>query len=77
MCVFSTPKAPPAVSVPQVDQQPIPSAAAPEESAAPQQSRDQERLRKLRAAAGNDTLVTGGQGLTSPAATGTKQLFGA
>jgi hypothetical protein len=41
-----------------------------------QAARDSERQRRLRAAAGNDTLVNGGAGLTGAATTGLKTALG-
>ena len=78
MCSFSKPKAPPAVEIPAAPVAPPPPAAqAPEQQdQAVAATRNDERLRKLRAAQENTTLVTGGQGLTAPASTGMKTLYG-
>ncbi len=77
MCTFSAPKAPPPVAIPEVPVAPATPQAAPQESdPAVQQTRENERKRKQQQAA-SSTLVTGGQGLTSPAATGLKTAFGA
>lgn len=79
MCIFSQPKAPPPVVVPDPPnpltiQQP---AAAPQASdQAVQQQRTEDRQRRLRATQANDTLVTGGAGLTSQPATGLKTAYG-
>lgn len=77
MCMFSAPKAPPPVVVPDApppipDVQPSPQAQDP----AVQQSRQDERQRRIRAASQNSTLVTGGQGLISQPATGLKTAYG-
>lgn len=64
MCAFSQPKAPPAVVVPETPPMvPEPQAAPQESNPQVQASRDQDRMRKMRGAAQNNTLVTGGQGL--------------
>lgn len=77
MCSFTQPKAP-AIEVPAVPAAPQAPAATPQESdPAVQSARDDERKRKLQQAAANNTLVTGGQGLTAPANTGLKTAFGA
>lgn len=56
---------------------PVAPAAAPQTSdPAVQAAQDSDRTRRLKAAAGNDTLVTGGSGITTPAVTGLKQAFG-
>ena len=47
-----------------------------EQDPAVQKSRQKERRRRLLAKAGNNTLVTGGQGVTAPAQTTAKTLFG-
>lgn len=39
-------------------------------------ARDSDRARRLAAAAGNNTLVTGGAGVTQPASTALKTAFG-
>lgn len=55
-----------------VEQTPAPQ----EQDYAVQKSREQERRRRLKAAEGNDTLITGGAGLVAPEQTSGKQLFG-
>jgi hypothetical protein len=72
MCGFLAPKAPPVAAIPEAPQ----STAAQESDPAVQQSRDEARKRRQAAAGANDTLVTGGQGLTTPAATGLKTATG-
>ncbi len=80
MCGFSKPSSPPAVTIPTPEPLPAQPAAAPQEQdAAVSQSKENERTRRLRAAAANNTLVTGGDGLTTSANTtgnSGKQLFG-
>lgn len=77
MCMFSAPKTPPAMSIPDaptaVDAPPPPPQA---NDPAVQTAQDNSRQRRLAAVAGNNTLVTGGQGLTTPAATGLKTAYG-
>ena len=77
MCMFSQPKAPPPVVVPDAPkaiEQPAPTPQGSDESV--QQARSDDRARRLRAANANDTLVTGGAGVTTPAQTGLKSAFG-
>lgn len=40
------------------------------------ETRNRERRRRLLRAEANNTVITGGEGLTAPAETGKKQLFG-
>lgn len=76
MCAFSKPSVP-EVSIPEPPPAVTPPAAAPQESdPAVQASRQDTRQRRMAAAQENQTLVTGGQGLVSPASTGNKQAFG-
>lgn len=78
MCA-SKPKAPPVqvIEPPEpIAPPPAPQAAPQEQDASVQRSRGNERRRRLAAAIGNSTAVTGGAGLTAPANTTTKQLFG-
>ncbi len=75
MCMFSTPKAPPPLQMPQAP--PAAPAAAPQASdTTVQDATQKQKSQKMKAAAANNTLVTGGAGLTAPAQTGGKQLFG-
>jgi len=77
MCMFGGPKAPPAVAIPDPAPPPEQPAPAPQASDPAVQSRaDSNRRQRLAANQQNSTLVTGGQGLTQPAATANKQLFG-
>lgn len=77
MCVFSSPKAPPPVSIPDAPPPVEQPAAAPQASdPSIQQSRLDARRRKLAASGANDTLVTGGAGIAAPAATALKTSFG-
>lgn len=80
MCIFSQPKTPAPVAIPEVPK----ATAVKEVSATPQeqdvqvqQSRTEERQKRLRAAQSNSTLVTGGGGLVDQPATGLKTAFGA
>jgi len=76
MCVLSKPK-PPAVALPQAPVTPQAPAAAPQaQDPAVSSARDNERRRKMRASSENNTLVSGGAGLTAPAQTATKSLYG-
>lgn len=59
---------------PQV-QEPAPAPQAQDYSV--QQAKFEERKRRLRQNAANNTLVTGGQGVTASGNTGGKQLYGA
>jgi hypothetical protein len=72
MCIFGTPKAPPPVQVPKAD--PVPATPDPGTSQA-QNAAQEERKRRLASQAG-DTLVTGGAGLSAPANTANKTLYG-
>lgn len=72
MCGFLAPKAPPIQALPDAPP-PAPQASDP----AVQAAQDAAYKKKKIAAAGNDTLVTGGQGLiNSPAATANKTAYG-
>ncbi len=80
MCVMSAPKAPPPVVVP-----PAPAASTAQPvSAKPEQAPEASDMaaktaakqRALKASGSNNTLVTGAQGLTQAASTGTKSLYG-
>jgi hypothetical protein len=75
MCI-STPKAPPPVQIPDPPQVQAPPAQPQEQDAAVVGARNAEQRRRLRAQAANNTLVTGGAGLTQPVNTGTKTLYG-
>lgn len=70
MCFSSSAPSPAAV--------PVATPTAQPQTSDPQvtQARDDERNRRLQAAGGNNTLVTGGAGVSTPAATGLKQAFG-
>ena len=72
MCVFSKPKAPPPVDIPTA----TPAPAPVDEGAAQAQSAKLDLKRKRIASQESSTLATGGQGLTSPANTTTKSLYG-
>ena len=77
MCMFSAPKTPPAVSVPEPPppvEQPAPAPQASD--AAVTSARDKSRQRRMAATEANQTLVTGGAGLTNQAQTGVKTAFG-
>lgn len=77
MCVSMAPKAPPPVVIPPVPEAPAAPAAAPTATdPGVAQARTDERQRRLRAQAANNTLVTGGQGVTQPASTAVKTLYG-
>lgn len=77
MCGFMQPSAPPVVEIPDPAPPPQEPTAAPQaQDPAVSTSRQNERTRRLRASAANQTLVTGGQGLSTDASTGGKQLFG-
>lgn len=72
MCSFLAPKTPPAAAIPEA-----PQSVAPQESdPAVQQSREEARKRRQASAGANNTLVTGGQGLTDAPATGLKTATG-
>lgn len=75
MCksVFGGSKPAPVV-LPEATPQP---AQVQEGDAAVTEARDKERKRRAAASGGNDTLVTGGQGLINTANTGGGQLLGA
>lgn len=68
MCVFSSPSVPAPAAIP-ASPPPAPQAS----DQAVQQAQDQARQQRTRAAAGNSTLVTGGQGLIDQPATGQRQ----
>lgn len=72
MCVFSKPKAPPPVQIPT----PAAAPAPVDEGAKQALDASKQSRKKLAASQEASTIVTGGQGLTSPANTTTKQLFG-
>jgi hypothetical protein len=73
MCSFLAPKAPPTAAIPEA-----PQSVAPQESdPAVQQSRMEARRRRQSITGANNTLVTGGQGLTDAPATGLKTAMGA
>lgn len=82
MCIFSQPKTPAPVAIPEVPKATAtevkqPAAAPQEQDVQVQQSRTEERQKRLRAAQSNSTLVTGGGGLVDQPATGLKTAFGA
>lgn len=75
MCGGSS--SPPPVVMPAAPVAPAPVQATPQaQDPAVQQSREDDRLRRLRAQQANDTLLTGGAGVTGSANTATKSLFG-
>ena len=76
MCMFSSPSVP-TVEVPETVEPTVSvSDTAQEQDTAVSEARENERRRKLRASAANDTLVTGAQGVTTNANTAGKQLYG-
>ena len=76
MCksVFGGGSKPAPVVLPAVQEPP---AQVQEGDAAVSTARENERKRRLAASGGNNTLVTGGQGLIGSASTGGGQLLGA
>lgn len=66
-------KAPAPIVLPEAQ---APAAAPQEGDAAVTQARQDERRRRLKAQAANDTLVTGGQGAFGSTNTGGGQLYG-
>jgi hypothetical protein len=78
MCSFSKPSTPAPIAVPDPEPLPAQPAATPQEQdPAVSTARQNERVRRLRASQANQTLVTGGQGLSQSATTGGKTLLGA
>lgn len=74
MCLFSSPSAPPPVTLPKTPDAPAPAPQANDPGAmAANMKAKQARLSQ---SANNKTLVTGGAGLVAPAATTGKTLYG-